>query len=323
MKSFFFITLGLTFFSICLSFSILFEGSTTLLQNWWYNISRESESLPFSPYKTRIISKSAVETKPANQVVVEDQHLFWKGSGARFKPIINADGTVNAFTVVSKGQGYSGLVKATVSGAGGNLFKLGIPTIINGTIHNLPIIKTTKWNDQPLVYKKGENYPYSGKVISKFPSGQIIEQIPYLSGKVHGTVRRWYEYGTPASSKDYLYGSKNGTHIYWFEQNNDPDDFRPSKSKTGEILPTLWIKIREEAKDKFKDNFGSHKANEWVIFKYRSMGGDFPVRLLEHWRNNLRQGLFEGFDQFGNKTFKDEYNKGLRIKHKTFDKTKG
>ena len=33
-------------------------------------------------------------------------------------------------------------------------------------------------------------------------------------------------------------------------------------------------------------------------------------------------GLFEGFDQFGNKTFKDEYKMGLRVKHKTFDKTK-
>ena len=95
------------------------------------------------------------------------------------------------------------------------------------------------------------------------------------------------------------------------------------KQKNGEIIPNLWIKTREEAKDKFKENFGSHEANEWIIFKYRSLGGDFPVRLLEHWQDNVRHGLFEGFDKFGNKTFKDEYKRGLRIKHRIFDKTKG
>ena len=197
----------------------MFDGNPIQLKSWWQELARDSEGLPFAPYKTRIIAKPAIITKAANQIILEDQHLFWKGSGAAFK--------------------------------------------------------------------------------------------------------RWNEYGIPMCSEDYLKGKKQGTHIYWFDQANDPDDYRPTKTKNGEIIPTLWIKIREEAKEKFKENFGSHKANEWIIFKYRSLGGDFPVRLLEHWKDNLRHGLFEGFDRFGNKTFKDEYKMGLRIKHRIFDKTRG
>ena len=33
-------------------------------------------------------------------------------------------------------------------------------------------------------------------------------------------------------------------------------------------------------------------------------GGSFQVKLLEHWENNQKDGLFEGFDRFGNKTLK-------------------
>ena len=118
-------------------------------------------------------------------------------------------------------------------------------------------------------------------------------------------------------------GQKHGTHIFWFDDPQDPDDYTPSKSRSGELLPSLWAKVRDEAEEKFgEDNLGSGKANKWVVETYRLKGGEFQVRLLEHWHNNRKNGLFEGFDYLGNKTFKDEYKLGLRTKHKIFDKTK-
>lgn len=323
MKSFFLIVIGTLIATFCFSFFILFEGNAVILKSWWQEVVRDSETLPYSPYKSRIVAKPDLITKPANQIVIEDQHLFWKGTGATVKPILNQNGMLKNIAIHSNGKGYSNLVHAKVIGAGADLFELGKPKVYKGSIQNIPIIKSAKWNEESVVYAKDDRYPLSGIVVNKFPSGQIIEQSQYLSGKLHGTLKRWNEYGIPLCSKDYLHGKKHGTHIYWFDQANDPDDYRPSKNKNGEIIPTLWIKLREEARDNFKDKFGTHKANEWVIFKYRTQGGDFPVRILEHWRNNNRHGLFEGFDRFGNKTFKDEYKNGLRMKHKIFDKTKG
>ncbi len=306
----------------CLSFFILFEGNPVLLKSWWQEIARDSESLPFAPYKTRVVSKSEIRTEYANEVTIIDHHLFWKGMGAQVIPILKKDNTVKEFSVLNGGKGYSNLVTAYVTGAGGELFDIGTPIVQNGSILSLPLIKSAKWNNQPLVYAFDEAYPFSGIVKSQFPSGQIIEQVPYLAGKVHGTKKCWNEYGIPVSSKDYIHGKKHGTHIFWFEQTNDPEDYVPVKSKSGDIYPTLWIKLRDDAQKKFKEKFGSHEANEWVTFNYRSKGGEFPVRLLEHWKENLRHGLFEGFDRFGNKTFKDDYKMGLRLKHKIFDKTK-
>ena len=119
----------------------MFEGNPMQLKNWWQELTRDSESLPFAPYKTRIITKPSIITKDANQVILEDQHLFWKGSGAAFKPILQEDGTVKRFVVTSKGQNYSDLVYAKVSGAGADLFKLGKPIISKGSIVSLPLKK--------------------------------------------------------------------------------------------------------------------------------------------------------------------------------------
>ena len=84
----------------------------------------------------------------------------------------------------------------------------------------------------------------------------------------------------------------------------------------------MWIFLQTEAKEKFGPAYGSHASNQWVVKNYRLKGGSFQVRLLEHWKNNLKHGLFEGFDEFSNKTFKDEFKNGLRIKHQIFDKQK-
>lgn len=307
----------------CMSFFILFEGNFGLVKQWWEDFARESETLPFAPYKSRVVTKSDIRTEAANELIILDQNLFWRGSGAIVTPLLNSDNTVKKFVVKDGGRGYSSLVKAYVSGAGGQNFEISPLIVKGGSIISVPIKKTAKWNNEPRVYVFDEKVPFSGIVESQFPSGQLIEQTPYLSGKIHGTMKSWNEHGIPLYSKDYVSGKKHGTHIFWFEQINDPDDYKPIKSPTGEIYPTLWIKLREDAKEKFGDEFSSHIANEWVTFNYRRKGGDFPVRLLEHWKNNVRHGLFEGFDKFGNKTFKDDYKMGLRVKHKTFDKTKG
>ena len=269
------------------------------------------------------MSKSDIRTETANELIILDQNLFWRGSGAIIVPQLNKDKRLEKFIVKKGGKGFSSQVHAYVSGAGSQKFELGPVLVKDGSILSIPIKESSKWHNEPLVYVFDEKDPFSGIVESQFPSGQLIEQTPYLSGKVHGTMKGWNEHGIPLYSKDYLSGKKHGTHIFWFEQTNDPDDYKPLISPTGEIFPTLWIKLREDAKDKFGNEFSSHKANEWVTFNYRRNGGDFPVRLLEHWKDNVRHGLFEGFDKLGNKTFKDDYKMGLRIKHKTFDKTKG
>jgi len=316
MKKLIIISLTLCLVFIGFAFLILFEASFDKTFNWWSAFSRDNEGLPYSPYKIRREDSAKIRIDEANQVKFIDDHIFWKGKGAIALPEITKDGKLVKLIMNSKGNGYSENVKAVVTGSMGNAFELGQVKVENGEIHGVEIVKTSIWHSSPKLFWGEEELPFSGTIEKRFPNGQILTQNQYLSGEMHGKSERFNESGIPIYSKDYKKGLKHGTHIYWFSEPMDPESYIQIKYET------LWSKILEEAKEKFGTEYGKQESNKWIVENYKLDGGSFQVRLLEHWENNQKHGLFEGFDRFGNKTFKDEYKSGLRIKHRTFDKTK-
>ena len=83
---------------------------------------------------------------------------------------------------------------------------------------------------------------------------------------------------------------------------------------------SLWVEVNQTVKEKFKGKHPSQQEwNDWVVKTYKEKGGSFGPELLEHYENNKRHGLFEKYDDSGNKIFKDEYEFGKLIKHKAFD----
>ena len=322
MKKAFILIFSISFLTFIFGYAILFEGKFDLLASKWSSWTRNSENLPFSPYKIRHEDSAFLRFEDANRVVFQDNHLFWKGKGAKALAELTTSGKLVKLIVSEGGEGYSNQVMAYIIGANNHKFKLGEVKVSEGRVIDVAVIKGSIWNHTPIAYFGNERDPFSGTIEQKFPTGQIIEETPYLSGKIHGKILRYEERGIPIFSKEYDHGNKEGTHIYWFPTPNDPEDFVPQVMQNGELFPTLWLKIQNDAKEKFGKEFGNHESNKWAVNKYKMSGGSFQVRLLEHWLDNKKHGLFEGFDKFGNKTFKDDYNKGLRIKHKTFDKTK-
>lgn len=323
MKRSIILIFSILFLTLIFGYAILYEGKLEVLASKWSHWTRNSESLPFSPYKIRREDSAMLRFEEANRVVFRDNHLFWRGNGAIALPELTISGKLVRLIVSSGGIGYSNQVKAYVSGANEHTFKLGEVKVDGGKVFDVSVIESSLWSNTPIAYYGNELEPFSGTIEQKFPSGQIIEETPYLSGQIHGQVIRYEERGIPIFSKDYDHGKKNGTHIYWYPTPIDPENYVPEARQDGELIPTLWLKIRNDAKEKFGKEFGKHESNKWVVDKYKLAGGSFQVKLLEHWLDNKKHGLFEGFDEIGNKTFKDDYDKGLRIKHKTFDKTKG
>ena len=324
MKKFFLVLSAVLLATFLFSFFIVFDGNTSKLFLKWQSWTRDRPSLPLSAYKTRRVKQSSIVWHQANKIIFEDNHLFWKGRGAKALPELNHEGEVISFVITDSGYGYSDKVKAIVVGTHAEKFSLGKPLVEKGKVKSLPLLSSSIWNHEPLAFLKDEAEPFSGTAESILPSGQIILETPFLMGKYHGKVLKYTPQGIPVSSREFSYGKKQGAHIFWFQDPLDPDGFKPTKSKSGDLLPSLWAKVKDDALAKFgKNNLGSGKANKWIVETYRLRGGEFQVQLLEHWKDNRRHGLFEGYDYLGNKTFKDEYKYGLRTKHKTFDKTKG
>ncbi|MBT6850281.1 MAG: hypothetical protein HOA16_03710, partial [Opitutae bacterium] len=168
-----------------------------------------------------------------------------------------------------------------------------------------------------------EDLPFSGTTKLKFDNEQVHETKQYLSGELHGKWQRFKQNGIQVFDKEFTHGEKHGAHIYYFDDPIDPEDYKTQSDAhlKKKIYASLWLEVHEEARRKFTQ-YPTPEANEWAIKKYEQRGGEFRVHLLEHYENNRRHGLFEGFDYLGNPTFRDDYKEGLRVSHKTFDKIK-
>jgi hypothetical protein len=311
----------ITSLAICLvffgfAFLILFEANIDRTLGWWASYSRDSQTLPYSPYKIRRADSAYLRMDDANNVMFIDKHLFWKGEGAVALPEITKSGKLVRLIIKTGGKGYSNDVKASVTGSMGNSFVLGNVNVIDGEIKSVDIIKSSNWSSAPRAFWGEEALPFSGTIEKIFPSKQIMFEKQYLSGRIHGKWKRFTEIGIPVFSKDYRDGIKQGTHIFWYNEPLDPSDYSSQEHET------MWLEWHHKAKEKFGKKYNGNESNKWIIKNYKLAGGSFQVKLLEHWEQNQKDGLFEGFDRFGNKTFKDEYKAGIRIKHRIFDKTK-
>ena len=145
-----------------LNFLINFEGDINKLVLWWRNITTDSPTLPLSAYKTRFELSENLVTKARNEILINDGRL-WKGYGAKATVILDDTGKVDEVLLLDKGSGYSDEVKVAAIGANGEKFEFGNIEIVDGAIKSIDIIESSNWTTEPLVFKIGENKPYTGK----------------------------------------------------------------------------------------------------------------------------------------------------------------
>jgi len=310
----------LSFFALSLmtiaAFFLRF-GSVDGFAASWQTFSNGSTWIPFSPYGNRVETPSKLKRYDATHVVLEDQSLFWKGQGAVAVPQLNEDGQLEQLIITYGGSGYGPMVIARIAGAGTDQIKLGEVMVSDGRIQSIDILKTGRWYDSPRMFFKGENLPYSGATEIKFRNGQPMERRQYLEGELHGKWSRWKYNGMPLFERDYTRGLKHGTHMQWYGEPIDPKDYKSSVEENP--YPSLWTEVNELAKEEFQGKHPSQESNEWVINAFKNKGGSLGPKLLVHYNNNRLHGPCEGFDEHGETMFKDEYQSGRRVQHKSFD----
>ena len=283
----------------------------------WQTFNNGSTWMPFSPYGNRVEKPSRLKRYDATHVVFEDQSLFWKGQGAVAVPKLNEDGDLDRLIITTGGSGYGPLVAAKIVGAGASQFELGKVMVSDGRIHGIEINETGRWYASPRMFFEDETLPYSGTTEIKYQNGQTMERRQYLEGELHGKWSKWKYNGIPLFDRDYVRGLKHGTYALWHGTPIDPKDYKPSAEKNARS--SLWMEVNELAKEEFKGNHPSRESNEWVIETYKNKGGSLGPKLLAHYDNNRLHGSCEGYDEHGEKTFKDEYRSGRRVAHKTYD----
>ena len=169
MKKLIITSLAICFVFFGFAFLILFEANINRTLEWWASYSRDSQTLPYSPYKIRREDSAYLRIDDANEVKFIDKHLFWKGEGAVALPEITKSGKLVRLIIKSGGTGYSNDVEAIVSGSMGNSFILGNVKVVEGEIKVLILLKLLVGSFTPKAFWGDESLPFSGtieKVIS-------------------------------------------------------------------------------------------------------------------------------------------------------------
>jgi len=296
------------------AFLLLFEGNIKNASTWWESFTRNKNWMPFSPYTNRIENADNLRILDATQIKIVDNHLFWNGSGAIIAPEINQRGILINLQIKNGGTGYSQNVEAKITGSGQSDIKIGKISVKNGEITDIQLKEKSSWYLLPTAFWGNEKLPFTGIVEKKFQNGQNLTVQQYSNGLLHGVSKRFTSKGLPVYNIEYHKGLKHGTHIYYYDIPINPDGTEGSKK-------TLWAEINE-SNDKVNGSKNVSQVNEDILETFRLKGGAFQVKLLEHWKNNQKDGLFEAFDRYGNKMYKDEYKLGLRTYHRTYDKDK-
>ena len=312
------------FLSVALFAFFLQFGSIDSFATSWRAFSNGSTWMPFSPYASRVVDASKLRRYDATHVVFEDQSLFWKGIDAIAVPKLNANGELEELVLSTGGSGYGSKVIAIIKGAGADQFILGEVKVRDGHVIAVDVLKAGKWYDSSRMFYDGERLPFSGVAEIKYRNGQLMEQRKYLVGQLHGKWSKWKNNGIPLFEREYDHGNKHGTHMEWYGEPIDPKDYKSGGEEGAQLekktYVSLWVEVNEKAKEEFDGKQASQQEiNDWTINTYQQKGGSFAPKLLKHYEHNQRHGLFEGYDEKGNKIFKDEYIEGKRVDHKTFD----
>ena len=117
MKRSIILIFSILFLTLIFGYAILYEGKLEVLASKWSHWTRNSESLPFSPYKIRREDSAMLRFEEANRVVFRDNHLFGEEMGRLLFPIFTISGKLVRLIISSGGIGYSNQVKAYVKGA--------------------------------------------------------------------------------------------------------------------------------------------------------------------------------------------------------------
>ena len=84
-----------------------------------------------------------------------------------------------------------------------------------------------------IIYLKGSDTPYTGKIFSLYPSGKREQEAHYKNGKPEGLYVEWYKNGQKAGEWNYKDGKRDGLQVYWHENGQKMAE---GKAKNGELV---------------------------------------------------------------------------------------
>ena len=132
---------------------------------------------------------------------------------------------------------------------------------------------------EDIVYLKGSDTPYTGKVFRFHENGQMARETSWKEGKQDGLGVTWYENGQKNGEVNWKNGKKDGLALHWHE----------SGQKKGEA--------------NYKDDKRDGLVVEWHENGQKLFGGNF--------KDGKKDGVWTQWHESGRKSMESHYKDGV------------
>ena len=140
-----------------------------------------------------------------------------------------------------------------------------------------------------IIYLKGSETPYAGKVSALYENGQMKAEVNYKDGKREGLTIGWYKNGQKKSEENYKGGKPDGLVFGWYENGKKKVEGNFKKGKQYG-LHVMWY---ENEQKEFEANFKDGKC-EGLVEEWHENG-------QKKWEANCKEGKpVKGSEKFWN-----------------------
>ena len=140
-----------------------------------------------------------------------------------------------------------------------------------------------------IIYLKGSDTPYAGKVSALYENGQMKAEVNYKDGKREGLTIGWYKNGQKKSEENYKGGKPDGLVFGWYENGKKKVEGNFKKGKQSG-LHVMWY---ENEQKEFEANFKDGKC-EGLVEEWHENG-------QKKWEANCKEGKpVKGSEKFWN-----------------------
>ena len=121
---------------------------------------------------------------------------------------------------------------------------------------------------EDIVYLKGSDTPYTGKVFRFHENGQMARETSWKEGKQDGLGVTWYENGQKNGEVNWKNGKKDGLALHWHESGQKKGEANYKDDKRDGLV----VEWHENGQKLFEGNFKDGEEVEGSVKYWNSKG---------------------------------------------------
>ena len=124
---------------------------------------------------------------------------------------------------------------------------------------------------EDIVYLKGSDTPYTGKVFRFHENGQMARETSWKEGKQDGLGVTWYENGQKNGEVNWKNGKKDGLALHWHESGQKKGEANYKDDKRDGLVVEWHYNGKKESEGNYKDGKKDGVWTQWHESGRKSM----------------------------------------------------